>query len=319
MEPLPPLDDWDEAVAAWRRVFTALSVEPQQRSVLVCEPMYSPKAHREALARLLLDSLGVAAMHFAAQPLLALYASGRTTGVVVDLGETQACVVPVFEGWIMPQGVRRFGITCDRLTAWTAELAARGDEAVPAASERAVWRAAKERLACVAAQAGEEPLAASSEGAAHTLPDGTTFASFDGAGVGEALFAPAVAGLGAWEGLHACVFAAVMACDVDIRQDLASNVVPAGGGACVRGLHARLQRELAATFRANGLPWALRVREPASVSNAAWVGGSILGSTHESVVWMDGDDFARDGPAGVHRKFPVDIAAPVDPLTCESK
>lgn len=48
--------------------------------------------------------------YFSTQAVLALYASGRTTGTVCDSGDGVTHVVPVYEGYLLPHAVKRSNV-----------------------------------------------------------------------------------------------------------------------------------------------------------------------------------------------------------------
>ena len=56
------------------------------------------------------ETLNVPALFVSPQATLSLYASGRTTGVVLDCGEGVTHCVPVYEGFAMPHAVTRMDV-----------------------------------------------------------------------------------------------------------------------------------------------------------------------------------------------------------------
>ena len=71
------------------------------------EAPLNPRKNREKAAEILFEKFNVPALFVSMQAVLSLYASGRTTGVVLDSGDGVTHVVPIYHGFAMPHAIIR--------------------------------------------------------------------------------------------------------------------------------------------------------------------------------------------------------------------
>jgi actin beta/gamma 1 len=141
--------------------------------VLLADAHDNPRANREKAAAVLFEAFGVPAFYVQAGAVLALYAAGRSTGVVLDSGEGVSTCVPVYEGAALQWGVRSVDVAGRDMTDGVIrELMERGYPMTTTA-EREIVRDIKETV-CYVALEFEREVKAQAPGAEprYELPDG---------------------------------------------------------------------------------------------------------------------------------------------------
>ena len=101
-----PTLNWDSVEATWRDGITNhLGVdEPSGRNILLSRSLQQPLSELTKTTEILFESFRCAGITLPLQPVLSLYANGGTTGLVVDVGHRRTSVLPVYEGFAVPEG-----------------------------------------------------------------------------------------------------------------------------------------------------------------------------------------------------------------------
>ncbi len=87
-----------------------LKWEPNEKHIFMTERPLNPKMHREKTTEIVFEKFKPSCFYLGIQSVLSLYASGRTSGQVVDIGEGVFHSVPVYEGYSLPHAIKRMGL-----------------------------------------------------------------------------------------------------------------------------------------------------------------------------------------------------------------
>eukprot|EP01012_Entosiphon_sulcatum_P062625 TRINITY_DN8907_c0_g1_i1.p1 TRINITY_DN8907_c0_g1~~TRINITY_DN8907_c0_g1_i1.p1 ORF type:complete len:355 (-),score=47.96 TRINITY_DN8907_c0_g1_i1:109-1146(-) len=307
----PPIEhgfvtNWDRMEELWHYAFfNLLRASPEEHATLLIDSSATgPKITRERITQTLFESFCVPSLLVAPHGSLALLSTGRTTGIVLEMGEGVTKIVPVYEGYSLSMASRSsHSLTGSRLTDWMQKLLADRGLVV---GRHEVARDIKEKLAYVALEyAGESRCACSSPAGfekQYELPDGNSITvGAERFRCGEALFLPELTGdtLDP-SGVHTHLHSAIMNCDIDIRRDMFTNIVLSGGTSLLAGLPERLARDTTALA-----PPGARVVivAPPKRQHAPWIGGSMLAVTPSyQNFWITKEEYDEAGPSIVHRK-----------------
>eukprot|EP01083_Nonionella_stella_P314195 1130937_1 len=331
--------NWDDMEKVLDHTFkNELRVVSSEHPLLITEAITNPQINSEKMTQIAFETFNVPAYFTHPGSVLSLYASGRTTGVVVKSGHSVTCIVPIHEGYPLRDKFKTMNIAGNYITDYMEYLLAKKgySNSFRTSAEKEILRDIKEKLLFVAMDYDYE-LKKATESVAniaqkYELPDGKVvtvdierFQSI------EPLFDPKLVGVDSG-GIHQVLHETVMGCDADIHMDLFENIVLAGGNTMFDGIADRLKHEMSQMVlikkylvdgylrtyhREKSKMFSIDVIDlmtkyaatipsviaPPERKYSSWIGGSILTSlsTFEEM-WITGAEYDEFGPSIVNKK-----------------
>ncbi|CAM9247966.1 unnamed protein product [Ascophyllum nodosum] len=288
-----------------------LATHAGDHPVLMLEPPLNAREQRQEIAAMMFETFKVPALSVCNSSVLALFASGRTRGLALEVGGGVSHVVPVFEGFALNHAVLRLEGAGQDVTHRLKLLLDERGHHLDLNSVRDI----KEKN-CYISTANGEPAAESG----YELPDGSTITldSECRSRAPELLFDSAAGGAEFREraadgGLASMIIRSISMCDKDIKPNLLGSVVVAGGTTMMPGFVERLKEDLdkassrvGASLLASVIPHPT-IHEPGYNSqrkHAPWIGGSMLASLSPfKQLQVTRQEYEDRGESVIHRIF----------------
>lgn len=308
------VNDWEDMERIWSYIYNdELKTLSEEHPVLLTEAPLNPMYNRDQAAQLFFETFNVPAFYTSIQAVLSLYASGRTTGVVLDAGDGVSHAVPVFEGFALTHAIRRIDVAGRDVTEYLQVLLQKSGTNLFTSAEKEIVRLVKEKMCYVSLDARKEERELASVGTTRLgsvgdprnrndlfkLPDGQIITlGRERFLAPEILFQPDIIGL-EYPGVHQIVADSISRADIDLRRSLYSNVVLSGGTTLTRGFGDRLLAELRKQAVSD---CKIKISAPPERKYSTWIGGSILASLSTfKKMWVTAEEYQED-PDVIHKK-----------------
>lgn len=296
------INDWADMQKIWQHTYSELNVAQDQHPVLLTEAPLNPHSNRAKAAETFFEVFNAPALYVQVQAILSLYASGRTTGVVLDSGDGVTNAVPVYEGFVLPHAVQRIDVAGRDVTRHLQLLLRKAGHNFHTSAELEVVKAIKEKMCYVAFnvdKSSSEAADAEPE-APYKLPDGNTInIGAEKFRAPEVLFDPSIIGQ-EYVGVHQCLLDCISKCDLDIRAPLFSEIYLAGGSTMFDGFGDRLLSEVRKLAPRDTK---IKIWAPPQRTLSTFIGGSILASLGTfKKMWITREEYNEVGKNIIHRK-----------------
>ncbi|CAG2190000.1 ACTR1 [Mytilus edulis] len=274
------VQDWNDMERIWQYIYSKdqLQTFSEEHPVLLTEAPLNPRRNREKAAEIFFETFNVPALFISMQAVLSLYATGRTTGAVLDSGDGVTHAVPIYEGFAMPHSIIRSDIAGRDVTRYLRLLLRKEGHNFHTSAELEIVRTIKQR-ACYLSLNPLKEESMEGEKSQYTLPDGSSIelgpSRFRAP---ELLFRPDLIG----------------------ERILYSNIVLSGGSTLFKGFGDRLLSEVK---KITPKDIKIRISAPQERLYSTWIGGSILASLDTfKKMWVSKREYNEDGFKAIHRK-----------------
>jgi actin-related protein 2 len=275
---------WDDMQHLWDFTFyEKLKIDTTGRKILLTEPPMNPLKNRERMCEVMFDTYNFGGVYVAIQAVLALYAQGLSSGVVVDSGD---------------------GVTRNLIA-----LLLRRGYALNRTADFETVRQIKEKLCYVSYDLSLDQRLSEDTTVlveSYTLPDGRVIrVGSERFEAPECLFQPHLVDV-EQPGIAEFLFNTIQAAEVDVRSSLYKAIVLSGGSSMYPGLPSRLEKELKQLWLTRVLQgnperlgkFKVRIEDPPRRRHMVFLGGAVLANimADKEDMWISKQEWQEQGP-----------------------
>jgi actin-related protein 2 len=309
--------NWEDMEHLWNYTFyEKLVINPTENKILLTEPPMNPAKNREKLIETMFEKYQFCAANVSIQAMLTLYAQGLLTGVVVDTGDGVTHVVPVYDGFVPQNLIRRLDVAGRHITNYFIKLLMLRGYAFNRTADFETVRQIKEKVCYVAYDINQERALAQETTCLmenYTLPDGKVIKigreRFEAP---EALFNPHLID-SEKSGMADMVFEMIQDADIDTRSEYYKHIVLSGGSSMYPGLPSRLEKDIKDRYLREVLKgnadrmkkFKIKIEDPPRRKHMVFLGGSVLADIMKDreEFWMTKREYDEGGMRAVLSKI----------------
>ena len=267
----------------FNHIYSKLGINTDERRehpLIITEPLLNPYSNREKIANSLFDYIGIPSIFFASQPILSLFSTSATTGIILESGEgvSQSCII--YEGYSLPNTYERYDFGGGDVTEYLKLAMKKKGYQLFNSNEYRLISDMKEKYCFFLPQkynlnVENVKKALNSKKINYYLPDGITVTLGDERILAsEILFNPELIGK-EYLGLSDIIFSSINKAEIQLRPKAFENIVLSGGNVLMRGLEDKMKEDIINKCNKIVKVNVSTVKEP---QISCWVGGNIISS-----------------------------------------
>jgi centractin len=238
------INNFKEMIYLWDCIFfEKLNIKPKKCSILITEPNGVSQKVKSKIKKIMFRKYKFKKIQFCSQEIVSLYGSGRSTGIVLDMGHTITKCVPVYDSYIITNGIKRSNLAGKRMNGHII-------------SKLKFNKYGKSKT----------------DADMHELKR-TYFNSQNKLLYRNLFVDPSIDHLDTMS-IPELINDCIKRSDIDLRKDLARNIVLVGGTSKIPGLCSDLNNALNKIGKVKGLKYKISASRNREYSS--WLGGSIL-------------------------------------------
>ena len=269
------LTNEQDIMPIFNHIYSRLGVNTEEISehpLLITEPLLNPYSNREKISNSLFDDMGVPAVFFASQPILSLFSTSSTSGVILS----QSCIV--YEGYSLNNTFERFDYGGGDVTEYLKLLLKKKGYKLYNSNEYRLISDIKEKFCFFLPQNKNLDLekvkkALNIKKINYYLPDGNLVLLGDERILAsEILFNPDIIGK-EYLGLSDIVLSSINKAEIQLRPKAFENIVLSGGNILMKGLADKMKEDIVKKSNKIVKINVNTVKEP---QLSCWIGGHII-------------------------------------------
>eukprot|EP00668_Euglena_longa_P046153 GGOE01061837.1.p1 GENE.GGOE01061837.1~~GGOE01061837.1.p1 ORF type:complete len:389 (-),score=125.44 GGOE01061837.1:311-1477(-) len=313
--------DWADMELLWEHTFKdCLDIDPTGCKILLTEAPLNSKANRERIVETMFQKFGFTHVFVGVQAVLTLYAQGLMSGLVCDSGDGCTHTVPVVQGFILPNAVKRTDLAGTDVTEYLVKLLHRRGYAFNRTADFDTVRQIKERFCYVACDFALEKRLAYETCVlekSYQLPDGRVMRiGTERFEAPEVLFQPHLVDKDGG-GIAEMVFRTIQDCAIDLRMEMYKHMVLSGGTTMFPGLPTRMENEIKERYlqsilkgdRTRLAKFKPRIEDPPRRKHMVFLGGAVLAQLMEDSEqsWISKAEYEEKGTKVIWEKCPSSV------------
>ena len=286
-------------------IFSLLKIPSEEinlHPILITEPLENPINNRENISKILFEQFSINNLFFASQPVLSLFSTSDTSGIILESGEgvTQSCAI--YEGYAIPNSFQRYDYGGRDVTNYFDDILKKLGYFFETSAEKILIKEIKEKYCWACPTNISESIKKNSEFEKenHFLPDGNVMKlGVERIYPAEILYKPDIIGL-EYPGFHEMIMNSINNTDIELRSKLYQSIILSGGNTAISGTANKIYSEMKKMVNQN---MKINIHSPKNPHLLCWIGGSIISKLEIfKKMWITKQEWEENGNKILHEK-----------------